>query len=441
MSAKTNLKKSNEPLSCTSETSLGKEQLLEMYRFVKMTRMFDEKTVTLKRQAKLTGGVFTSLGQEATAVGTAFALGEQDIIAPLIRDIGAVFVKGILPRTIFAQYLGRANAPSRATDVQFHFADLEKGFVGPISHLGDMIPVMTGILLAARMKKENRVAVAGKNWKVGKVPDADKLDFRDVEAFDANTAYLLSIGNGESSRIYKTIDGGVTWKLQFKNTNEKAFFDALAFWDKNNGIAMSDPIDGKYVLISTDNGGQNWKPVSTDKMPNAKQGEAAFAASGTCLLTNGKSDVYLVSGGNDARVFRSNNRGLSWFVADTPIVKGTAGSGIFSIAMQDKMRGAIVGGNYEKPNEINNNLASTNDGGKSWIAGKGLNGYRSGVAFVDKKTIIAVGSSGSDISFDGGKTWKNLDKENYNSVQAKGKNAIWTVGANGLVAKFLMNKQ
>jgi len=160
MTAKTNLKKSEQPLSCTSETSLAKEQLLEMYRFLKLTRMFDEKTVVLKRQAKLTGGVFTSLGQEATAVGTAYALEAQDFIAPLIRDIGACFVKGILPRTIFAQYLGKANAPSRATDVQFHFADLEKGFVGPISHLGDMIPVMTGVLLASRMKKENRVAVA-----------------------------------------------------------------------------------------------------------------------------------------------------------------------------------------------------------------------------------------------------------------------------------------
>lgn len=160
MTAKTNLQKSSEPLACQKETSLSNERLLELYRFIKLTRMFDEMTVRLKRQAKLTGGVFTSLGQEATAVGTAFALEAQDFIAPLIRDIGACFVKGILPRTIFAQYLGKANAPSRATDVQFHFADLEKGFVGPISHLGDMIPVMTGVLLAARMKKEKRVAVA-----------------------------------------------------------------------------------------------------------------------------------------------------------------------------------------------------------------------------------------------------------------------------------------
>jgi TPP-dependent pyruvate/acetoin dehydrogenase alpha subunit len=154
------LKKPEKPLSCTKDTTLTKEQMSELYRYLKLTRLFDEKTVLLKKQSKLTGGVFTSLGQEATAVGTAYALEPKDFIAPLIRDIGACFVKGIEPKTIFAQYFGRRDAPSRATDVQFHFADLEKGFVGPISHLGDMIPVMTGILLAARLRKENRVAVA-----------------------------------------------------------------------------------------------------------------------------------------------------------------------------------------------------------------------------------------------------------------------------------------
>lgn len=134
--------------------------MAELYRYLKLTRLFDEKTVRLKKQSKLTGGVFTSLGQEATAVGTAYALQPQDFIAPLIRDIGACFVKGIEPREIFRQYFGRGTAPSRATDVQFHFADVEKGFVGPISHLGDMIPVMAGILLASKMRGEDRVAVA-----------------------------------------------------------------------------------------------------------------------------------------------------------------------------------------------------------------------------------------------------------------------------------------
>lgn len=275
----------------------------------------------------------------------------------------------------------------------------------------------------------------GKTWTVGAVSGAEKLDFRDVEAFDENTAYLLSIGEGENSRIYKTTDGGKTWNLQFKNTNPKAFFDALAFWDSKNGIAVSDPVDGKYLLIKTEDG-ENWKPLSSDKMPPAKQGEAAFAASGTCLITNGKSDIFLVSGGADARVFRSDNRGLSWFVSDTPVVSGTQGSGIFSIAARDAKNGVIVGGNYEKPNEITDNLAFTGDGGKTWNLAKGLNGYRSGVDYIDKKTIIAVGASGADVSYDGGKTWKNLDKENYNAVQAKGKKAVWAVGANGLVAKF-----
>jgi hypothetical protein len=181
--------------------------------------------------------------------------------------------------------------------------------------------------------------------------------------------------------------------------------------------------------------------VKTDKMPSAKEGEAAFAASGTCILTQGKNNVWLVSGGNDARVFRSVNRGLSWFVADTPFVKGTAGSGIFSIAMFDSKRGVIVGGNYEKPNETTNNAAWTSDGGKTWILGKGLNGYRSGVTYVTGKILIAVGSSGSDISIDGGKTWTNIDKENYNAVQSKGLKSVWVVGANGLVAKLSITKK
>jgi photosystem II stability/assembly factor-like uncharacterized protein len=280
-----------------------------------------------------------------------------------------------------------------------------------------------------------RTIDGGKTWTVGVVPDAGKLDFRDVEAFDANTAYLLSIGEGENSRIYKTNDGGETWKLQFKNTNPKAFFDALAFWDKTHGIAMSDPVDGKYLLIETKDG-EIWNVIDNKQSPRAKEGEAAFAASGTCLITQGKSNVYLVSGGNDARVFRSGNRGLIWSASDTPIVKGTSGSGIFSIAMLNQRQGVIVGGNYEKPDEINNSSAFTTDGGASWTLGKGLGGYRSGVTYIDKNTLIAVGASGSDLSTDGGKTWVNLDRENYNAVQAKGKKAIWAVGANGLVARY-----
>lgn len=280
-----------------------------------------------------------------------------------------------------------------------------------------------------------RTTDGGKSWDLTTVPGAERLDFRDIEAFDANTAYVLSIGNGESSRIYKTTDGGKTWKEQFLNKDPKKFFDALACWDRDNCIAMSDPVDGHYRLIRTTDG-ETWEPIVSNKMPAAKDGEAAFAASGTCLITHGKDGAMLISGGADARVFLSNDRGSTWTWVTTPIVKGTAGSGIFSVAMNGAKSGVIVGGNYGMPDEITDNLAFTTDGAKSWNLAKGLTGYRSGVAYIDARTIIAVGSNGTDISRNGGKTWKKLGTENLNAVAAKSKFAVWAVGEKGGVYKL-----
>jgi pyruvate dehydrogenase E1 component alpha subunit/2-oxoisovalerate dehydrogenase E1 component alpha subunit len=149
-----------KPLTCANETALKPEQMLELYRYLKLTRLVEERIVNLYRQTKVVGGVFRSLGQEATAVGSAYALDQKDFITPLIRDLGAVLVKGIRPRDIFAQYMAKEWGPSGGRDLNIHFGDLERGFVGPISHLGDMIPVMTGVLLGARMQQKRTVAVA-----------------------------------------------------------------------------------------------------------------------------------------------------------------------------------------------------------------------------------------------------------------------------------------
>lgn len=283
-----------------------------------------------------------------------------------------------------------------------------------------------------------RTIDGGQAWDVIAVPGAEKLDFRDIEAFDANTAYILSIGNGADSRIYKTIDGGKTWKEQFRNTNEKAFFDAVACWDKKNCIAMSDPVDGHYVLIRTTDG-ETWKPLVSNQLPAAKDGEAAFAASGTCLYINrANGDLFLVSGGTDARVFRSTDRGKSWTFATTPIVKGTPGSGIFSIAMADANNGVIVGGNYEKPDEADNNLAFTKDGGKTWEIATGLRGYRSSVVYGDGRWLASAGTNGTDYSTDG-RQWLSWGTENLNALGVHIKKncdwQVWGVGPKGLVVK------
>ncbi len=281
-----------------------------------------------------------------------------------------------------------------------------------------------------------RTTDGGKTWEVMHVPDAEQLDFRDIEAFSGNVAYVLSIGNGAASRIYKTTDGGKTWKLQFKNTEEKAFFDAIAFWDEQHGMAMSDPVDGRFVLITTNDGGATWKPIPPAQIPPALTGEGGFAASGTCLVTQGKSNVWFASGGAaTARIYRSTNRGQTWTVHETPILAGIASAGIFSVHFKDKNNGVIVGGNYSQPNEIGKTVAATKDGGQTWQLLANKLPFRSGVVFV-KGQWIAVGTSGSDRSKDNGANWQKLDSENYNAVSFTKSGVGWAVGPKGRIAKF-----
>ncbi len=281
-----------------------------------------------------------------------------------------------------------------------------------------------------------RTIDGGKTWEVIRIPDAEQLDFRDIEAFNANVAYVLSIGKGEASRIYKTMDGGKSWKLQFKNASPEAFFDAIAFWDEQHGLAMSDPVEGRFVLIRTDDGGATWKPIPPERIPLALQGEGGFAASGTCLVTQGKNNVWLGSGGAaKARIYRSTDRGQSWTVHETPILAGIASAGIFSIAFKDNRNGLIVGGNYSQPNEVGKTVASTNDGGKTWQLLENKLPFRSGVVVVNGKWIT-VGTSGSDVSNDNGASWQKIDSENYNAVSFTKSGVGWAAGPKGHIAKF-----
>jgi photosystem II stability/assembly factor-like uncharacterized protein len=282
-----------------------------------------------------------------------------------------------------------------------------------------------------------RTTDAGKTWSIGIVPGADKLDFRDVEAFGDMTAYLLSAGPGDASRIYKTIDGGKSWAMQFKSADPAAFLDAIAFWDENNGITLGDPIKGRFQLLTTDDGGVNWKSLAPKTFPPALTGEGAFAASGTCLVTYGKQDVWFATGGaKSARVFRSADRGQDWEVSETPITAGAESAGIFSIAFRDPKHGMIVGGDYRKPIELGATVATTSDGGKSWALLDRRLPYRSAVAWAKDRWVV-VGTSGSHATMDNGASWKLLDRENYNSVGFTGAGEGWAVGPKGRIARFV----
>jgi len=280
-----------------------------------------------------------------------------------------------------------------------------------------------------------RTANGGRTWSFHVVPGAEKLDFRDVETFGESTAYLLSAGQGDGSRIYKTVDAGGTWRLQFQNVEPHAFYDALAFWDEQHGIAMSDPVQGHFPLIATDDG-EHWKPLPANELPSALLNEGAFAASGTCLVTHGPNDVWFGTGGaRVARVFHSSDRGRHWAASEARLPAGIPSAGIFSIAFRDEKHGLIVGGDYRKPNDRGPNAAITVDGGKSWTQLGPPFGYRSGVAWA-KDRWIAVGTSGSDVSLNDGITWRPLDRGNYNSVSFAPDGTGWAAGPRGLVAKF-----
>ena len=283
-----------------------------------------------------------------------------------------------------------------------------------------------------------RTTNGGQTWQKLTVT-TDELDFRDIDAIDAQTAYVLAVGNGAASRIYKTTDAGKTWTLQFKNEDQKAFLDAMSFWDANHGIAFGDSVDKQfYILITTD--GRTWSRVPTTSLPPAQENEGAFAASGTNIALFGKSYAWIGTGAAaKSRVLRTADGGRTWQVADTPLASGPS-SGIFSIAFRDAKHGVIAGGDYKKEEEAVDNLAVTSDGGVTWTLVKGLSGFRSVVAYVPgMKTpaLIALGPSGGDYSLDDGRTWKPIDGPGFDTFSfARGKQLGWGAGAEGKIGKL-----
>jgi photosystem II stability/assembly factor-like uncharacterized protein len=265
----------------------------------------------------------------------------------------------------------------------------------------------------------------GATWKAGHVPGAEQLDFRDAHAVDERTAWLMSAGTGGASRIYRTTDGGAKWTLQFTNPDAAGFFDAIAFWDAKRGLIVGDSVDGRIPVFSTEDGGEHWR---RREGPAALEKEGGFAASGTCLVVAGARDAWFAT--TAARVFHSTDGGATWTVVATPVRHDKPSSGIFSLAFRGAM-GIAVGGDYASDKEDGRNVAITNDGGKTWTEPPSRpSGFRSAVAFTPAG-LIAVGTSGSDLSTDGGKTWKRFDGGAYHAIGFP-----WVVGPKGAIAKY-----
>src|SRR5262245_43357239 len=280
-----------------------------------------------------------------------------------------------------------------------------------------------------------RTTDGGATWEDVSPPDTTGLLFRDVEARDARHASVLAIGEGDASRIYTTDDGGATWDLAFVNDDPAAFYDCMDFYPGGRrGLAMSDPVDGKFRILATTDGGHTWNVLPSDGMPPAVDGEFGFAASGTCLVITG-NDAWLASGGSAARVFHSRDGGITWSVSDSTIPATPAG-GVFSLAFRNPRQGLAVGGDFLVPDNGVDASSRTGDGGASWTGGGDLAGYRSGVDWLGREggVVIAVGPTGSDITYDGGRSWTAFDDTAYDAVVCARASACWASGPDGGVA-------
>jgi len=288
-----------------------------------------------------------------------------------------------------------------------------------------------------------RTADGGATWRNLTPPvdaQATPLDFRDIDAVDARTAYLLSIGPSTASRIFKTTDAGVTWSQQYVNPDPKGFLDAMTFWDADNGLVIGDAIDGRLQILRTADGGATWSKIPTAALPPALPNEGAFSASGSNIAMVGRGDAWIATG---SRVLHTGDRGKTWRVVQAPL-DSSESAGIFSITFRDALHGVIVGGDYKQEGVAVNNVAVTSDGGKTWslVREKGLSGYRSAVKYLPGggKSLVAVGPSGADVSLDDGSTWAPLpypaSVAGFDAISfAAGRKTAWASGNKGALAR------
>lgn len=274
------------------------------------------------------------------------------------------------------------------------------------------------------------------DWIVSQVEGAEEMDFRDVVAFNADTA--LVVNAGFPGVIYKTTDGGDHWYECYNNQDTTVFLDGMKFWDNQHGIAFGDPMNGHMLIITTKDGGETWQQTPPENIPEKLEIEGGFAASGSSIVVQDSTKAWVGMGGTLARVFYTEDQGMHWDVVKTPIYSGEGMRGIYSLAFKNEKEGIAIGGEYQNENPPNSR-AYTKDGGKSWKLGKGVDQYRSGVCYLFDDIYLATGLTGTDISYDGGISWDSISNYKLHGMVFTNDGKIgYGMGRYGTIVKILV---
>ena len=315
-----------------------------------------------------------------------------------------------------------------------------------------IVPLTTSITASCRgiAMDQHQVWVAGNNgsvikstnhgstWQKISLPDSDSLDFRDIAILSKDNILLMSAGSGPLTRIYKTIDGGDSWEITLKNNKEKAFFNGFDFKDDHNGVLVSDPIDSILYLLKTEDGGTNWQQIGKQTLPPLLSTEYGFAASGTGIVYK-ENQIWIATGGDQSRIFKSNDNGNHWTVYPTPMAHGNNSSGTFSISFRNALNGIAVGGDYLDPDVDKGNLSRTSDGGKNWTLVKNNPPvlHKACVQFLGGTSYLTAGRTGIMVSHDDGLSWEQLSDVGYYTITYDETSKVgFLAGSEGRVARF-----
>lgn len=272
------------------------------------------------------------------------------------------------------------------------------------------------------------------NHKVNLSTDSLKLNFRAM-AIRNNKGFGITIGN---PALVFSLDADLEKnKIVYRENHPKAFYDSMDFWNDEEGIAIGDSTDGCLSVIITRDGGETWNKLSCDDLPKGIENEGAFAASDTNIAIVGDNTWVATTAG---RIYYSPDKGNTWDVFNTPIVKNKETEGIYSVDFYDALNGFAIGGDYTEPNANSANKMRTKDGGKTWslVAQNQNPGYRSCVQYIPNrkgKELVAIGFKGIDYSSDSGNTWKHLSDEGFYTIRFLNDSIAYAAGA-GRISKL-----